>query len=77
MAGNANLSQLRHEELIEQAADITMNRFDLDAAQALGVLLKMSQHTGTHMCVVAEAIIDRTTQDKAEGRYILDMAAHG
>ena len=58
MTDSASFSQFRPEELIEQATDIIMNRFDLDAAQALGVLRRMSQDSRTHMCVVAEQIIN-------------------
>jgi hypothetical protein len=35
-----------------------MNRFDLDAVQALKMLRRMSQVTRTHMCVVAEHVIN-------------------
>lgn len=45
-------------ELIEKATDILMDRRDVDAAQALTVLRKMSQNTRTQMCVVAEQIIN-------------------
>ena len=51
MTDSANFGQLWPEELIEQATDIIMNRFDLDPAQALGVLRRMSQHGRTQMCV--------------------------
>ena len=57
MTDSANFSQLWPGELIEQATDIIMNRFDLDPAQALGVLRRMSQHARTQMCVVAEAVV--------------------
>ncbi|OBB95506.1 hypothetical protein A5782_06060 [Mycobacterium sp. 852002-40037_SCH5390672] len=33
-------------------------RFDLDAAQALGLLRTMSRSTRTQMCVLAEQIIN-------------------
>jgi hypothetical protein len=55
---STNASQLWPGDLIEQATDIIMDRFDLDAAQALQVLRKMSQNTKTQMCVVAEQIIN-------------------
>jgi hypothetical protein len=55
-AHSANSSH-RHGELIGQATNIIMNRFDLDAAQALQVLRRMSQVTGTHLRVVAESVI--------------------
>jgi AmiR/NasT family two-component response regulator len=58
MADSANSSQLSPEELIEQAIGIIMNRFDLDAAQALGLFRRMSQDTRTQMCVAAEQIIN-------------------
>ena len=35
-----------------------MDRTDLDAACALAVFRKMSQNTGTQMCVIAEQIIN-------------------
>jgi hypothetical protein len=56
-AHSANSSH-RHGELIGQATNIIMNRFDLDAAQALQVLRRMSQVTGTHLRVVAESVIN-------------------
>ncbi len=57
MTDGADLSQLWPAELIKQATDIIMSRFDRDAAQALQVLRKMSRNTRTQMCVVAEQII--------------------
>jgi hypothetical protein len=57
MTDSADSSQLWPKELIEQAIGITMNRFDLDATQALKVLRRMSLHSRTHMCVVAEQVI--------------------
>jgi hypothetical protein len=53
-----------------------MNDFGLDATQALGVLRKMSQHTRTQMCVVAEAIINHAVPDESEAMRILVEAAH-
>jgi AmiR/NasT family two-component response regulator len=58
MTDSANFGQLSREELIEQAMGIIMNRFDLNAAQALGLLRRMSQDTRTQMCGVAEQIIN-------------------
>ncbi len=58
MTDRANSSQCWPAELIEQAIDIIMDRFDLDEAHALKVLRKMSQNTRTQMCVVAEQVID-------------------
>lgn len=62
---SANKSQLWPGDLIEQATDIIMNRFDLDAAKALQVLRKMSQNTRTQMCVVAEQIINHNVPVEA------------
>jgi AmiR/NasT family two-component response regulator len=58
MTDSANSSQLWPKELIEQAIGIIMNGFDLNAAQALTLLRRMSQDTRTQMCVVAEQIIN-------------------
>jgi hypothetical protein len=58
MTDRANSSQSWPAALIEQAIDIIMDRLDLDAAQALKVLRRMSQNTRTQMCVVAEQIIN-------------------
>ncbi|HEX5255348.1 MAG TPA: ANTAR domain-containing protein [Mycobacterium sp.] len=58
MTDESNAGQLSPGELIEQALDIIMNRFDLDAAQALKVLRSMSRETRTQMCVVAEQLIN-------------------
>lgn len=49
---------LSPRELIEQATGIIMDRFDLDAAQALELLRMMSRNTRTQMCVVAEQLIN-------------------
>jgi AmiR/NasT family two-component response regulator len=59
MTDSANSSQLWPEELIEEATGIIMIAFDLDAAQALRVLRRMSRNTGVQMCMVAEQIINR------------------
>lgn len=58
-------SQLSPEDLIEQATDIIMNRFHLDAAQALEVLRRMSQNTRTQMCVIAEQVINHNVPVEA------------
>jgi AmiR/NasT family two-component response regulator len=58
MTDSANSSQLSPKDLIEHALGIIMNRFDLDAAQALKVLRRMSRETRTQMRVVAERIIN-------------------
>jgi hypothetical protein len=58
MTDSTNSSQLWPEDLIEQATDIIMNRFHVDAAQAVEVLRRMSQSTKTEMCVVAEQVIN-------------------
>jgi hypothetical protein len=58
MTDIANSSQSWPAALIEQAIDIIMDRLDLDAAQALKVLRRMSQNTRTQMCVVAEQMIN-------------------
>jgi AmiR/NasT family two-component response regulator len=60
MTDSANSSQLSPKDLIEQAIGIIMNRFDLDAVQALRVLRRMSQDTRTQMCVVADQIINHS-----------------
>ena len=58
MTNNINSDMFWARDVIEKAQRILMNRFDLDAASALQVLRKMSQNTGTPMCVVAEQIIN-------------------
>jgi hypothetical protein len=58
MTDRANSSQSWPAAVIEQAIDIIMDRFGLDAARALKVLRRMSQNTRTQMCVVAEQIIN-------------------
>jgi hypothetical protein len=65
MIDSADSSQLSPEDLIEQAAGIIMNRFDLDAAQALEVLRRMSQNTRTQMCVVAEQVVNHNVPVEA------------
>lgn len=65
MTDNFNASQLSPGDLIEQALDIIMNRFDLDAEQALKVLRSMSRETRTQMCVVAERLIDDNDPSEA------------
>lgn len=58
MTNSTNSSQLSPADLIEQATGIIVNRFHLDAAQALAVLRRMSQNTRTQMCVIAEQVIN-------------------
>ena len=58
MTDISNARQLSPGDLIEQALDIIMNRFDLDAEQALNVLRSTSRETRTQMCVIAEQLID-------------------
>jgi AmiR/NasT family two-component response regulator len=58
MADNSNAGQLSPGDLIQQALDVIMNRFDLDAEQALKVLRSLSRETRTQMCVVAEQLIN-------------------
>jgi AmiR/NasT family two-component response regulator len=58
MTDSFNSSRLSPRDLIEQARSIIMDRFDLDAVQALKVLRRMSQDTKTQMCVVAEHLIN-------------------
>ncbi len=58
MTDSSNSGQLSPRDLIEQARSIIMDRFDLDAVQALKVLRRMSQDTRTQMCVVAEHLIN-------------------
>ena len=76
MTGSNNFSRLWSRELIEQATDSIMNRFDLDAADALQVLRRYSQNARTQICVVAEAIILHNVPDEVESQHILDKAAH-
>jgi AmiR/NasT family two-component response regulator len=65
MTDSANSSQLWPEDLIEEATGVIMIAFDLDAAQALQVLRRMSQNTGVQMRVVAEQIINRNVPVEA------------
>ena len=58
MTNSINSDLFWARDVIEQAQRIIMNRFGLDAAQALEVLRKMSQKTRTQMCVVAEQLIN-------------------
>ena len=57
MTDDSNSDLLWPQDLIERALGILMNRFDLDAVQALDVLRRMSRNTRTPMCVVAEHVI--------------------
>jgi hypothetical protein len=59
MTDSANSSQLWPEALIGEATGVIMIAFDLDAAQALQVLRRMSQNTGVQMRVAAQQIINR------------------
>jgi AmiR/NasT family two-component response regulator len=65
MTDSTNSSQFWPEDLIEQAIGIIMNRFHLDAAQALKVLRRMSQNIRTQMCVVAEQTINHNVPVEA------------
>jgi hypothetical protein len=65
MTHSANSSQLWPKDLIEQGLGIIMNRFDLDATQALKVLHRMSKNTRTQMYVVAEQIINHNVPVEA------------
>lgn len=67
MTDDSNASQLSPGDLIEQALDVIMNRFDLDAEQALKVLRRMSRETRTQMCVVAEQLINDNQTEKPCG----------
>jgi hypothetical protein len=58
MTDSANSSPPSPKDLIEQARGIIMNRFDLDADQALKVLRRMSQATKARMCAVAEQVVN-------------------
>jgi hypothetical protein len=68
MTDNSHASQLSPGDLIEQAIDIIMNRFDIDAAQALKVLRAMSRATRTQMCVIAERLINDNDPAEASRR---------
>jgi AmiR/NasT family two-component response regulator len=65
MTESTKSSQLSPKDLIEQALGIIMNCFDLDAAQALKLLRRMSCVTRTQMCVVAERIINHNKPEEA------------
>jgi AmiR/NasT family two-component response regulator len=54
-----------------------MNRFDLDAAQALKVLRRMSRETRTQMCVVAEEVINHNDPVEALRRLEQEGLAFG
>ncbi len=68
MADDSSASQLSPGDLIEQALDVIMNRFDLDAGQALKVLRRMSSETRTQICVVAEQLINDNQTGEAVRR---------
>ena len=78
MSDTANPSQHSWPAyVIEQATGIFMERFDLDAAQALKLLRKMSLSTRTQMCFVAQQIIQHNVpMESAQAERILFMAAH-
>jgi AmiR/NasT family two-component response regulator len=65
MTDSADSSQFSPKDLIEQAIGMIMNRFDLDAAQALKVLRRASQETRMQMCVVAEQLINHNVSVEA------------
>jgi AmiR/NasT family two-component response regulator len=77
MTDSANPSQLLPKDLIEQALGIIMNRFDLDAAQALKVLRRMSRETRTQVCAVAERIINHNDPVEALRRLEEDALGIG
>jgi hypothetical protein len=58
MTNNIDSSPPWPGNLITEATAIIMDRFDLDAVQALELLRKMSHNTGTQICVVAEQVIN-------------------
>lgn len=60
---SADSNQLWPGELIAQATDIIRDRFQLDGAQALAVLRRMSRETRTQMCAVAEQLINHPEAD--------------
>jgi hypothetical protein len=57
MKDDSTSDLLSPRDLIEQATGIIMDRFDLDAEQALELLRRMSRNTKTQMCVIAEQLI--------------------
>jgi hypothetical protein len=65
MTDSTSSSQLWPDDLIGRAITIIMNRFHLDAAQALEVLRRMSQNTRTQMCVIAEQVIEHNVPVEA------------
>jgi AmiR/NasT family two-component response regulator len=77
MTDSASSRQLSPNNLIEQAKGIIMNRFDLDAAEGLKVLRRMSQDTRTQMCVVAEQVISYNDPVQALRRIEADAIAFG
>jgi ANTAR domain len=72
MTDSGNSIQPSPKDLIEQARGIIMKRFDLDPAQALKLLRRMSQATRTQMCVVAEQVIIYNDPVKALRRLEAD-----
>jgi len=77
MTDTANSRQLSPNDLIEQAKGIIMRRFDVDAAEGLKVLRRMSQDTKTQMCVVAEQIISYNDPVQALRRIEADAISFG
>lgn len=65
MTDSANSSQTWPAAVIEQAIGIIMNRFDVDAAQALRMLRRMSRNTRTQICVIAEQVINHNVPVEA------------
>ena len=76
MTDNSNSDLLWPQDLIEQATGTIMDRFDLDAVQALEVLRRMSRNTTTPMCVVAEQIINHDVPVQAV-RNLEDVLGFG
>ena len=76
MTDGGNSSQLWPEDVIEQAREIMMNRFDLDAAQALEVLRRMSRNSKTPIRAVAQQEIDHEVPVVPEAKCILFKATH-
>ena len=78
MSNTAKPSQLSWPAyVIEQATGIFMKRFDLDAAQALKLLRKMSQTNRTQMCLVAQQMIQHNVPvESAKAERVIFMAAH-
>ena len=77
MTDSANSRQLSPNDLIEQAKGIIMNRFDLDAAEGLEVLRRMSQDTRMQICVVAEQVISYNDPVQALRRIEADAIGFG